>query len=393
MAVLEEREFVRRRPTSTIPGEREYTIKHALTREVAYESLPRARRAQLHAEFAAWLDRRMDGRDELAPLVAHHYAAAVRPEDLDLAWPGREGDVRALNAKAVEWSRKAGDLAIGRYEIDDGISLLSRAVEQESDPAAKAGLWYAIGHASALKYDGEGFVAAMERAPELGAPPGEVYTELALQWSHRSGMWKVRLDDELTLNWVERAVAESPDGTPTRVRALVAQALGNSDVAAARAALALAERLGDLLGRADSLGALESALVDTGEFREALDVASMRLDLLPEIRDPDRVADVLFANADLYLRMGRLAGARAMTERMEETVAGLTPHHRVHGLEVRVALEDAVGDLEALRRFTPQAEEAIAANLATPCPFNASMLVTLRRPGPMQATHRKHGAS
>jgi predicted ATPase len=34
-AVLEERDFVRRRSGSSIAGEQEYAIKHALTREVA----------------------------------------------------------------------------------------------------------------------------------------------------------------------------------------------------------------------------------------------------------------------------------------------------------------------------------------------------------------------
>ena len=38
-------------------GEREYAIKHAVTREVAYASVPKARRARLHAGFASWLER------------------------------------------------------------------------------------------------------------------------------------------------------------------------------------------------------------------------------------------------------------------------------------------------------------------------------------------------
>ena len=46
-------------------GEREYAIKHALTREVAYAGLPKARRARLHAAFAAWLERLGDDRDDL----------------------------------------------------------------------------------------------------------------------------------------------------------------------------------------------------------------------------------------------------------------------------------------------------------------------------------------
>jgi predicted ATPase len=52
--LLEERDFVRRRPGSSIAGHDEYAIKHALTREVAYASLPKARRARLHAAFADW---------------------------------------------------------------------------------------------------------------------------------------------------------------------------------------------------------------------------------------------------------------------------------------------------------------------------------------------------
>ena len=102
IGLLEEREFVRRRAGSSLPGEREYVIKHALTRDVAYGSLPKARRAQLHAAFAAWLDRRAEGRDELAPLLAHHYAQAVSPEVLDLAWAGQDAEVRA---PAGQWRR------------------------------------------------------------------------------------------------------------------------------------------------------------------------------------------------------------------------------------------------------------------------------------------------
>src|SRR5436309_5171967 len=39
LGLLEERDFIRRRPSSTIAGETEYSFKHQLTREVAYASL------------------------------------------------------------------------------------------------------------------------------------------------------------------------------------------------------------------------------------------------------------------------------------------------------------------------------------------------------------------
>ena len=137
-------------------------IKHALTREVAYASLLKAKRAPLHAGFAQWLERNAKGEDEHAPLLAHHYAEAVRPEDLDLAWPGREQQAEALRDRAVSWSRRAAELAIGRYEIDEGLALLRPRSQPRTEPREQAAIWQRIGQACALKYDGEGFWEAMQ---------------------------------------------------------------------------------------------------------------------------------------------------------------------------------------------------------------------------------------
>ena len=86
-ALLEERDFIRRSAESRVQGEREHTIKHALTREAAYAGIPKAQRARLHAAFAEWIERRREGVDELASLLAHHYAEAVRPRTSILPGP------------------------------------------------------------------------------------------------------------------------------------------------------------------------------------------------------------------------------------------------------------------------------------------------------------------
>src|SRR5207253_6427416 len=60
-------------------GEREYIFKHILTRDVAYESLPRRDRAAAHAEVAAWIEETTGERQgEFVELLAHHYAEAFR---------------------------------------------------------------------------------------------------------------------------------------------------------------------------------------------------------------------------------------------------------------------------------------------------------------------------
>ena len=172
--VLEDRGFVRRRAGSSIPGETEFAFKHQLTREVAYAGLPKASRARLHAQFAAWLER-LGGGDTHALQLAHHYFEAVRPEDADLLWLGQVDEAERVQAKALAWLSRGAELAVARYAIDDALVLLHRAVSLGPGEAVQADLWRAIGRASVLKFDGEGFWTAMLRAADLsrdGRDPG-----------------------------------------------------------------------------------------------------------------------------------------------------------------------------------------------------------------------------
>jgi class 3 adenylate cyclase len=130
LALLESRDFIRRRHMSSLEGEVEYVFKHALTREVAYNGLTKARRARLHAAFAAWLER-VGG--EHSALLAHHYAEAVRPDDADVAWPNGGEELEALRAKAVLWLTRAAESAMSRYELADAVALLERAIPLTSE--------------------------------------------------------------------------------------------------------------------------------------------------------------------------------------------------------------------------------------------------------------------
>ncbi len=170
--LLEDRDFVRRRVGSSIAGEREYAIKHALTREVAYASLPKAKRAQLHAAFAGWLERSAERDDEHTALLAYHYLEAVRPEDADLAWAGRDEQLAERRRQAVTWARRAASLALGRYEVDEAIALLHRALELEPDPAGQAALWQEIGHANARQVRRRGVLGCDAEVDRSRRPRG-----------------------------------------------------------------------------------------------------------------------------------------------------------------------------------------------------------------------------
>jgi class 3 adenylate cyclase/tetratricopeptide (TPR) repeat protein len=372
--LLVERDFVRRRAGSSLTGEREYAIKHALTREVAYASLPKARRAQLHAAFAHWLERSGEGNDERAGLLAHHYAEAVRPEDLDLAWAGRETEVEGLRVKALDWGKRAAQLAIGRYEIDEGLTLLQRAVGLEPDPAEQGRLWYEIGHACALKYDGEGFVAAMEKALELGESPGDVYAELGFQTVQRAGMWQTRPEFGLVKGWIDNAIASSDPGTAARAHAVVARALWEQTEEYTREAERVARESEDVELVAHAMWTRGQMLFNAGEYAAASDQLVSRVALHPQIGDPDLRCNTFFVAVDVHIAATRFADARAAVESLEQEAEGLTPHHRLHAIGQRVDLEVACGHWEAVRTVTSRTEAAVEANLATPCPLNVASL-------------------
>jgi class 3 adenylate cyclase len=380
--VLEERDFVRRRAGSSMAGEREYAIKHALTREVAYGSVPKAKRARLHAAFAGWLERLGEGRDEYAGLLGHHYAEAVRPEDLDLAWAGEDVEVERLRGNAVAWLRRAAELAVGRYELSEALQLLDRALALEGVERIESELWREVGRIHALNFDGEPFWTAMQRSLTVCYDPqvcADTYAELAYQTAIRSGMWRTRPDRRLVDGWIDQALELADPDSRARAKALIARCFWQrQDVRqAAKEASELAERLGEVELRSQALGARSVAAFAAGEFEEALTWTQRQLELVDQIGDADHVADVYELAIPSFCVMGQIEEARRLAQKHDEIVEPLTPHHRLHGVSVLLEVEELTGGWDAILALADRTAEAVEANLETPCIRNSrSLLVT-----------------
>ncbi len=376
LGVLVERDFIRRRAVSSIAGEREFGFKHAVTRDVAYESLPKARRAHLHAALADWIEHASASGQtrEQAPLLAHHYAEAVKPEDLDLAWPGEEDEAERLRAKATAWLRRAAELAAGRYALDEQISLLERAIELEPNEAERAELWRAIARANLLKYDQSAFRAATLKAIEGSADSqaADLYSWLAFWDAFR---WGHAEDREVIEGWIEKALERAAPDSAARARSLVARSYCRPDEAeaAAREACAIAERLPDLELRSYAFHALADAVLAEGRYDEAREWAERRLGLLDRIGDPDHIADVYWSAIPGYLGRGRFDDARRLAELHDEVTSRLSPHHRLHGVAFLLEVEELAANWRRIRELTPRAEQAVEAS--TPCIHRPRSLV------------------
>jgi class 3 adenylate cyclase/tetratricopeptide (TPR) repeat protein len=93
------------------PPRATYVFKHALVQEVAYDSLLKRRRHELHARIAKTLEERFPQTKETEPeLLAHHYTAAE------------------LTETAIGYWRQAGERAAKAFALQEATSHLRRGL-------------------------------------------------------------------------------------------------------------------------------------------------------------------------------------------------------------------------------------------------------------------------
>jgi hypothetical protein len=379
-ALLEERDFIRRRSGSRFAGDREHAIKHALTREAAYAGIPRARRARMHAALAEWIERTSENVDELASLLAHHYAEAVRPEDVELAWVGDEAELERTRAKTLEWLQRAAKGAMQRYELADALVLLEQALPLAQTRADRVAVHRAIGRAHVLNFAGEPFLQSMEAAIAEADDKrvlSELYGEIAFESALRSGIWRHMPTLERVDDWVDRALVGAPPGSPARAMALIARARWNpaEGAPAAIEASMIAEQLDDAELRSASWDARGIVAFVAGEYDLGRAWAERRFELLDRISDPDLRADIHAAPISGCIWSGRFQEARRLAVAHDEIVGSLTPHHRLHGVSIKIEVEELLGRWDAVRGLRERAEAAVAENLETPCVRNPRVLL------------------
>ena len=122
LAALVRRQLVRP-DRAQIAGDDGYRFRHLLIRDAAYDALPKAIRADLHARFADWLDEHGHSLVERDEIVGYHVEQAARYR-AELGQPDPE-----LAERAAERLAAAGRRASDRLDERAAFALLSRAVE------------------------------------------------------------------------------------------------------------------------------------------------------------------------------------------------------------------------------------------------------------------------
>jgi class 3 adenylate cyclase/tetratricopeptide (TPR) repeat protein len=111
LEALEARGLVRRHSQSQVEGDVEFSFKHVLIRDVAYATLPRALRRDLHAAAARVIEASVPDPTGLAWVLAHHWREGGEP------------------ARAIEYLLAAGDRARAALAVEETYDFYTRALE------------------------------------------------------------------------------------------------------------------------------------------------------------------------------------------------------------------------------------------------------------------------
>jgi class 3 adenylate cyclase/tetratricopeptide (TPR) repeat protein len=278
---------------SSFSDEHEFSFRHNLIRDGAYESLPKTLRADKHAGVARWAERRAGDRaEEIAELIATHVLEALRY----LGELGETGErVDDLRREALRWTTAAGERASGLWQRAEATRWF-RAAERLADeldvPAAeRVGL--ARAHVTASwqtdpSTETERVVRrALDLYEELGDPVG-------IGWAHTSLVFPLALQgrDEESQR-AGRTGVETLE--PFGEREELADALhtlgwylwrrGRNDEAEPllRRAVAMAERVDSPAVHAEATQTLAVCLSQTGRSTEALETIEEAYRLAREV--------------------------------------------------------------------------------------------------------------
>jgi tetratricopeptide (TPR) repeat protein len=316
---LESRELILVRLGSSMAGDREFIFKHILTRDVAYESLPRRNRGPAHARVGRWIEETAgERRREFVEVLAYHFLEAFRAVQDD---PRADAvEVADLRQKAFRYLLDAARASRTKLALDSAVRLAEQGLSVAAFDLERAEALESLGDAYINGYQGTlaygSFREAMDVRARVDPEDRIAITRLsakALEVPTRwPGSMDVIPDHGEAAPMLERGLANAgegdsielvrlltakafwrfgfPEATPDNERAAAAdeaEAVGAGDRAAA-----MALRLNRPVLASAALDGIGSAYMSNGRYDKVLEVMDRRLKLVPLIEDPWELGDL-----------------------------------------------------------------------------------------------------
>ena len=356
LETLERRDFVYENRPSSVVGDREYAFRHILIRDVAYDRLPKGRRAELHARFVDWLrEISVGAEDEFVEVAAYHLEQACL-----LARSVARSPIEPPIMAAAQALGRAGEKAKGRGGMREADRYYVRALDLLDDRLSETALDFRVRRAFTRNRLGEvtnameDLVAAAEDAVTTGH---DGIRGTALAWLGQIELNRGRIVEARGhLTEAHQIACRTGDRT-LEVRAVYRLAALSGDydgeferaIADTRAGLQLAEELGDRSLQIEGRLRLAFFLENIGELARAQEELERCLEL-------SKAAGSLGDDAQATYLLGLVRYYRGAPDEAEEL-----------GLRAREWLERtgetfmATQNLLALARYAMAREDAALA--------------------------------
>jgi hypothetical protein len=392
---LEDRGLVHARIGSTIVGEREFMFRHILTRDVAYQSLPRRDRARAHARVAEWIERQTQERDrEYAELLAHHYEEAHRATQAE-ARPDPEESER-LRQRAFRFSLLAANEAGSKLALAQAERFAETALSLAEGGLERARALETLGITCFHDYEGDRAWQCFKEAIDLlmdqpRTSEGSISRPLARLCAVALGMvtrapgtMRHRVPREEGLRYLEIGLAAAgASDSEERARLLIAGSFapdslreGPTDedelgqaIRTGEEAAVMAQRMERVDLESAALDGIASAHQSLGRYGAMEGPIRRRLELAPKLSDPYEVGDIHAMAAWWALNTGRYReseelASRGFTEAMPES-----PIQGLYCLDFRTAARFRLGDWGGALADVELVEELLGDRRDTPPGF------------------------
>ena len=295
---LVHREFVRPVRVASIEGEDEFSFWHALVRDVAYQQIPRAPRAEKHVAAALWIEKTAGERlEDHAGILVHHYGEA-----LELAHAAGE-ERPDVEQSLLRFLLLAGERA-AQLDMEAAQAYLRRALAlTDTDGADWARVLARLAFVLAQRGDVDDAIAAYEHAISVLRVQDPIAAAVTMRNLAQALWGRGQVDDARAIGAEGIAILEADPGP---------ELVGAYGGAANRAAIE---------GRSDEAMALAEkglALADELRVEEVLNLIQARAIVRGDAGDPKAVEDSRYGR-ELALRLGLGRGsATAMNNLADE---------------------------------------------------------------------------
>jgi predicted ATPase/class 3 adenylate cyclase len=365
LQTLRSRELIFEREASSFEDTHEYIFKHAILRDVTYESVLLRQRRELHAQAAAWLIEKSGAQVEhYAGLIGEHYEKARRLANA-VEWYGRAAKqaqdayapetaidyyqraLKLLDDDQISEVLKTSEVYAQRIKLYPGLGevLNTRARYEEAieastamltaaeaivDASAQARAWNGLAWTQSLQGDSRASLESAKRAEAIARTVGvAIQTELltALHWKGIA-FWRIG-DAERALALAEETLVRSTelDAKQEMIHSLslfgvVNNMLGRYDQAVSyqEKALAICQELGNRQRVADMLNGLAETARMRGDYQSALNGYLEALTIARKIEDRDGEIVFLSNIGGTKVELGEYAAAEADLRQVIEMV-------------------------------------------------------------------------